>query len=148
MTVYDDYDYKVKNEEKRKHDYANGDLADFGPRIAALLIDGFIVAVAAGILIPSAGRAGGLVWFLSGLAYQWYFLTQQNGQTLGKKFMNIRVVKIDGTPLMTADVIVRCVGYFINGIIPPLPLGFLWAFWDKDRQGWHDKLARTIVVRA
>lgn len=147
MTIYDDYDYKVKNEEKPKRDVVRGDLADLGTRLVALLIDGFIISVAAGILIPATGRAGGLVWFIFGVAYQWYFLTQQDGQTLGKKFMNIRVVKVDGTPLTAADVIVRCVGYFVNSILG-IPLGFLWAFWDKDRQGWHDKLARTIVVRA
>ena len=26
-------------------------------------------------------------------------------------------------------------------------LGFFWIIWDKDRQGWHDKIAGTVVVR-
>jgi uncharacterized RDD family membrane protein YckC len=26
-------------------------------------------------------------------------------------------------------------------------LGFLWIAWDRDKQGWHDKIAGTIVVR-
>jgi len=26
-------------------------------------------------------------------------------------------------------------------------LGFLWVAWDKDKQGWHDKIAGTVVVR-
>ncbi|MBI4676683.1 MAG: RDD family protein [Elusimicrobia bacterium] len=28
-----------------------------------------------------------------------------------------------------------------------LSLGYLWAFWEKDRRGWHDLLAGTVVVR-
>jgi uncharacterized RDD family membrane protein YckC len=26
-------------------------------------------------------------------------------------------------------------------------LGFFWILWDKDQQGWHDKIAGTVVVR-
>jgi uncharacterized RDD family membrane protein YckC len=26
-------------------------------------------------------------------------------------------------------------------------LGFLWIAWDRDKQGWHDKIAGTVVVR-
>ncbi|HKF94921.1 MAG TPA: RDD family protein, partial [Gammaproteobacteria bacterium] len=29
----------------------------------------------------------------------------------------------------------------------PLGLGFLWIAFDKRKQGWHDKLAATVVVR-
>jgi uncharacterized RDD family membrane protein YckC len=29
-----------------------------------------------------------------------------------------------------------------------LGIGWLWAFFDKDRQGLHDKLAGTYVVKA
>ena len=29
----------------------------------------------------------------------------------------------------------------------PLMLGFFWIIWDKRKQGWHDKLARTVVIR-
>ena len=29
----------------------------------------------------------------------------------------------------------------------PLGLGYLWAIWDKQKQGWHDKMAGTVVVR-
>lgn len=44
-----------------------------------------------------------------------------------------------------ADAIVRVIGYYIGGAI--LLLGFLWALWDPNRQGWHDKLANTYVVK-
>jgi uncharacterized RDD family membrane protein YckC len=91
-------------------------------------------------------NTGGIVGFLIGVGYQWYFLTQNNGQTPGKRLMNIRVIKVSGEPLTAVDVVIRYIGYFINTAI--LLLGWIWAFFDANHQGWHDKLAGTYVVRA
>ena len=27
-------------------------------------------------------------------------------------------------------------------------IGYLWAFWDKNKQTWHDKVVTSVVVRA
>lgn len=40
--------------------------------------------------------------------------------------------------------IVRYIGYFVA--LLPLGLGILWVAWDKKKQGWHDKLASTVVI--
>ncbi len=40
--------------------------------------------------------------------------------------------------------VVRYLGYFLSSIFL---LGFIWIAFDKRKQGWHDKLAGTIVVR-
>lgn len=40
--------------------------------------------------------------------------------------------------------LLRYVGYFISSIFF---LGFIWIAFDKRKQGWHDKIARTVVVR-
>ena len=39
----------------------------------------------------------------------------------------------------------RYFGYILSSI--PLCLGFMWIGWDKRKQGWHDKLSKTVVVR-
>jgi len=39
----------------------------------------------------------------------------------------------------------RYFAYFVAGL--PLGLGILWVAFDKKKQGWHDKLAGTVVVR-
>jgi uncharacterized RDD family membrane protein YckC len=44
----------------------------------------------------------------------------------------------------TAQNIIRYLGYFISFL--PLGLGFLWIAFDKRKQGWHDKLAGTVVI--
>ncbi len=39
---------------------------------------------------------------------------------------------------------IRALGYILSFL--PLLLGFLWIAWDKRKQGWHDKLAGTVVL--
>ncbi len=60
-----------------------------------MIIDGIILGIVGGLLFSGTrgGTASGIVTFLVGITYNWYFLTQQNGQTLGKRMMGIRVVK-------------------------------------------------------
>jgi uncharacterized RDD family membrane protein YckC len=41
--------------------------------------------------------------------------------------------------------IIRYIAYFVSPIA--FCLGFLWIAWDKKKQGWHDKLAGTVVRR-
>jgi uncharacterized RDD family membrane protein YckC len=125
---------------------ANYELADIGTRFLALLIDGVILGLIGAVLFGAGGNTGGLVSFVIGLAYYGYFLTQQDGQTPGKRIMKVRVIKTSGEPLTFTDVLIRYVGYYINTAL--LFIGWLWAFFDSESQGLHDKLASTYVVRA
>ena len=129
-------------EEKPKREFV--ELASLGNRVVAALVDGFIISIITGVLSRFGGPGLGLSFVIS-LAYTWYFLTRQNGQTPGKSLMNIRVVKKDGTPIDDATAIVRYIGYYVSCIIV---IGILWAFWDDKKQGWHDKVANTLVVKA
>jgi uncharacterized RDD family membrane protein YckC len=127
--------------------------AGMGRRIIATLIDGFIVATVGAILTLRDGSDGtgwlglangpGLLNILFQIAYYvWPYST--GGQTVGKKLTHIRVVAIDGSSLNWRKGIARFLGTYLSVI--PLGLGYLWAFFDKDRQAWHDKLAGTMVV--
>jgi uncharacterized RDD family membrane protein YckC len=136
-------DYTYTEKPKRTADYP---LADLGTRLVALIIDNIILGLVAGIgFVGTRSGGGAAIGFLLGLGYQWYFLTQHDGQTLGKQLMGIRVVKINGEPLQTNDAVLRYIGYYLNSAIAML--GWLWAAVDSNRQGLHDKLAGTIVVR-
>ncbi len=67
-------------------------------------------------------------------------------RTLGK--MAISAVVLDertSAPPTTFQHIGRYFGYFLAAI--PFGLGLLWIAFDPRKQGWHDKLAGTIVVR-
>ncbi|MCL4247995.1 MAG: RDD family protein [Anaerolineae bacterium] len=120
------------------------ELASIEARFAALFIDGLILAAIEGVGFMAAREPGAGVGFVVGLIYSWFFLTRYNGQTPGKMIMKIRVIKADGSAISDGDAIVRYIGYFVNAFFF---IGWLWALFDESRQGWHDKLASTYVVK-
>ena len=66
--------------------------------------------------------------------------------TPGKMAVSTRIVDADsGNAASAAQLIGRYFAYFAACI--PLGLGILWVAFDRRKQGWHDKLAGTVVVR-
>jgi uncharacterized RDD family membrane protein YckC len=66
--------------------------------------------------------------------------------TPGKLAMSARVVDADtGLPLSTSSAVIRYLGYFVSAI--PLGVGYFWVAFDRKNQGWHDKMANSVVVR-
>jgi uncharacterized RDD family membrane protein YckC len=66
-----------------------------------------------------------------------------SGRTPGKMILGLQVVTDQGKPLTFGIAFLRSVGYFISNI---LYLGFLWVAFDRKKQGWHDKIAGTVVI--
>ena len=68
------------------------------------------------------------------------------GATPGKMVFAARVVdaKTGGTPTW-GQLIGRYLAMFLSAIA--LGLGFVWIGIDDRKQGWHDKLAGTVVIR-
>lgn len=67
------------------------------------------------------------------------------GQTLGKRLMGVRVVRLNGEP-MTFWMSFERFGGYAAGLVTGL-LGFAQIFWDRNRQAIHDKITETVVVR-
>lgn len=67
------------------------------------------------------------------------------GQTPGKMAMGIRIVAADGGPIGLGRAIIRYLGFFVSAAI--LYLGFIMIAFDGRKQGLHDKIAGTFVVR-
>lgn len=66
--------------------------------------------------------------------------------TPGKLLMECHVVDArTGKPITYTQGAIRYLGYFVSLI--PFGLGFLWILWDKRKQGFHDKIAKTVVLR-
>lgn len=66
--------------------------------------------------------------------------------TPGKMLVSAKIVTADtGAKPSKKQLIGRYLGYFVSTL--PLGLGLLWVAFDPRKQGWHDKLARTAVVR-
>lgn len=66
--------------------------------------------------------------------------------TPGKRLLKIRVVDAKtGKHLTILQSVVRYFGYLIASF--PLGLGFIWILLDEKNQGWHDKIAGSVVIR-
>ncbi|NJD32504.1 MAG: RDD family protein [Gammaproteobacteria bacterium] len=66
--------------------------------------------------------------------------------TPGKMLIHARIVDAEtGEPPTRAQAIRRYVGYYVS--LFGIGLGFFWVAWDRRKQGWHDKLAGTVVIR-
>lgn len=86
-----------------------------------------------------------------GIGFGWtglYFtacLAFFRGQTLAKKLLGIRVVRLNGQPMTLWTSFERFGGY-AAGLLTGL-LGFAQVYWDRNRQAIHDKISETVVIR-
>lgn len=66
--------------------------------------------------------------------------------TPGKMLLRLKVVDREtGGRLAMVQCLGRYLGYFVSGFI--LNLGFLWIAFTREKEGWHDMLADTIVIK-
>ena len=93
-----------------------------------------------------AGPADVLIsWILPAVLVIAFWIAKQ--ATPGKMLVSAKIVdaKSGGAPT-GPQLIVRYLGYFVS--ILPLGLGIIWVAIDDRKQGWHDKLASTLVVNS
>ena len=66
--------------------------------------------------------------------------------TPGKMLLSLRIVDAATGGALSVG---QCVGRYFAYVVSTLPLGlgFVWVAFDKRKQGWHDKLAGTVVVK-
>jgi uncharacterized RDD family membrane protein YckC len=85
-----------------------------------------------------------LLWLLHFL-YLVVFWSWRGG-TLGQLALGIQVRReSDGRRIGIGTAILRYIGYLISSWV--FCLGFIWAAFDRRKQGWHDKIAGTLVIR-
>jgi uncharacterized RDD family membrane protein YckC len=130
-----------------------------GRRLAALLIDATLVAaVAAGALLAWMTITGAepeththilqrawSVGVLSALVLKVMLDGWLQG-TPGLRLMDCRLVDARGGQAIGLGRSLLRMGGFILALLPGM-LGLLWMFWNKRRQGWHDLLAGSVVIR-
>ena len=129
----------------------------FWPRVGASLIDTIIIIVITFPILISiygweyfegdsfvAGFADFILsWVFPLIAIIAFWVYRQ--ATPGKMVISARIVDAKtGDKPTFQQYIVRYIGYFVSSI--PLGLGIFWVAWDKRKQGWHDKLAGTVVI--
>ena len=130
----------------------------FWARVGATLIDTVLVmAVCWPLLTLIYGRAywtsDALIqgpadllinWILPAIAIVLFWMYRQ--ATPGKIAIGARIVDATtGNAPTTRQLVGRYLAYYVSAI--PLFLGMVWVAFDPRKQGWHDKLAGTVVVR-
>ena len=131
-------------------------LADPGARLVAAIVDGFVlgVAVVPVILLGVAARQASVTLaamvFVAGyfavfvaLPARWAARAERSGP--GKRLMKLHVVGVDGRDIGFGRGLLRAIVLILGSL--PFYLGWLWMLWDPRRQAWHDKAARSLVIR-
>ena len=132
--------------------------AGFWIRVAAAVIDSILVMFIAIPLLMAVygsdywmsdrliqGPADFLIsYVLPAIAVIAFWIAR--GATPGKMLLSTQVVdaRTGATPT-AGQSIGRYFGYYVSTI--PLGLGLIWVAFDPKKQGWHDKLAGTVVIR-
>ena len=136
--------------------------AHLGRRFLAVFVDYIIVAIpmqalsgiiqAAGIFFKStyiqlaAIGIAMVVSFAITIAYEALMLLKRNGQTLGKLALQIRVVRVDGSPLSKREAWLRPVVRMFTAIL--CGADYFPAFFTAERTAIHDMAAGTRVINA
>lgn len=129
-----------------------GQHAGFWIRLFAYVIDSVFLGILAAIFVSLIDRfapEASVVFFPTYyLIYSIIIISfwVHRGATPGKILMHIKIVDAEtgGKPRL-GQCIGRYAGYIVSALI--LFLGFLWVVFDARKQGWHDKLSGTLVIR-
>ncbi|GGI06338.1 RDD family protein [Egicoccus halophilus] len=138
--------------------------AGLGARIGARLLDVLIVGIPAGIVLGLFGllgvAPGGDTWIGNAVfSLLWFgyfvFLESNQGATLGKRLLNLRVVVASGAN-PPVDVAAKRNAWMLFGLIPLLggPLSVIATIAiivtigaNDHNRGVHDNVAGTAVMR-
>jgi uncharacterized RDD family membrane protein YckC len=117
-------------------------------RVAAWLIDALILGVPLGIahfFLLSDDNVAALGTFATTAYYTITWSRFGGGKTVGMRLLGIRVVSMNGEPIDLWRALMRAMALAIS--IAVLLLGVALVLVDRKKQGLHDKIARTYVVR-
>jgi uncharacterized RDD family membrane protein YckC len=128
--------------------------AGFGQRLLAQLIDGLLLSVTLSPLVllgmqfgedGELSRGAAIMLDVIVMLLVLLFWVQQQA-TPGKRMLGLLIVDAGtgGAPSF-GQYVARYIGYVVASI--PLGLGLAWMLWDPKRQGWQDKMGRTLVIR-
>ncbi len=128
--------------------------AGFGRRLAATLIDTILMIIVLALLaiplslmgvpvVAGYSRSFQITDIIPMVIVILFWL--KYGATPGKQLLECQIVDArTGRPLTLGQSILRYLGYIISTL--PLCLGFLWIAWSPRKQGFHDYIAKTVVV--
>ena len=131
----------------------SGPRAGFWIRFGAYLLDGIIYGIPLMIAViitlvldlPVLFFIIVVLGFFGSIAYYIVLEGGPRGATFGKSMCGIKIVDINtGGPIGYGNATIRYLVRIISGFV--FYLGYLWMLWDPQKQCWHDKAAKCVVV--
>jgi uncharacterized RDD family membrane protein YckC len=113
----------------------------FRDRLAAFVLDIILMLIVVNLF---DSNNPGETFFVGLLIYHIAFWTWKQ-TTIGGIICQLRVTRVDGSPLSFADALVRGLSSIFS--LAVLGIGALWILKDPEQQAWHDKIAGTYVVK-
>lgn len=142
----DDKIKKARQEDKSKEKV---ELAGFWIRVIAQILDGIIMGIPIFIIIliietiaPGIGSI--LSYFVYPIATI-LFWVNWNGQTPGKRILNLRIISNNYNKTTLGTAVLRYVGYVFSFII--IGIGYIMVGFHSEKKGLHDLIANTYVIR-
>lgn len=117
---------------------------DLGKRIIAMIIDSIVLSMVGFISGFTFGYFGIIIAPI--ISWTYYILMEGSSwhATLGKKVMGLCIVDSNGNGITYSTSILRLMGKILSGLI--LGIGYLMAFFNDQKQGLHDMIAKTYVL--
>jgi len=132
--------------------FANKELginyAGFWLRFTAAVIDGLILLIPFVICAAKSGTNPSIFYFLIwivGFAYFAYLESSPKRATFGKEAVGLIVTNMDGSQLTFKQASIRYIGKLLSLVI--LYGGFIMIGFTDKKQGLHDMIAKTLVVK-
>lgn len=140
---------------------ANPRYGGFWIRFGAIILDGIVIFGVTFLAVRLLYGQGYMEWAMEGARegitrerffFNWVLPPVYTvgfwilkSATIGKMLVKVKIVDAKtGKPASPLQCVIRYLGYIVSAL--PLCLGFIWVAFDKRKQGWHDKIARTLVV--
>jgi len=153
------------------------EFAGIGQRFLAALVDGILISIVTGIIngifstmfglggsmlsstetlsdeaaagLGLAVIGGSLLMVFINLVISWgyyVYFTGSKGATLGKMLFKIQVVDENYQKISFGKAALReIIGKFVSSFV--FGLGYIWTLFDEKKQSWHDKIAKTYVIK-
>jgi len=147
--------------------------AGFWIRVVARIVDAVLLGIPFAILFAIFAVAGGLfastsnsnsqssngaaaalfggafvLLYLLALAVTfgyWIYFWGKSGETIGMRLLHLRVIDANtGVPIGYGRATIRLLMTFVNTWA--CYIGWIWVAFDPRKQGWHDKVANSVVV--
>lgn len=133
----------------------------FRLRFLACLLDGMLIAAAAGVFVaaldafrarlpadaaPEIGLETAAAAFFILLCFYWLLFIYFAGRTQGMRWTGLEIATLDGEKPTESQRLMRVLGMIVS--LATFGIGFAWALVDERKLTFHDNMSKTMIVES